>query len=127
VRCPLLDVRLARWAQRLPARTLNDGHTGKILLKQLALRYLPEEIVHRPKLGFGLPDQGWSQPRLLQLAEDLLTGPGCRLHTYLDGQRLREHLTRQRDPHLFNVYQLWELLILEQWLRRTSDVRAVAA
>lgn len=117
VRSPFLDRRLATWASRLPARVLNDGKQAKILLKQLALRYLSPEIVYRPKQGFGIPDQCWSRDRLLDLAHDLLLGPGSRITEYLNPVSLRAHLTRQRDPACFHVYQIWEMLILEQWLR----------
>src|SRR5262249_38074570 len=44
VRSPLLDRQLAAWVQRLPAEALNDGVTGKKVLKRLARRYLPEAI-----------------------------------------------------------------------------------
>jgi asparagine synthase (glutamine-hydrolysing) len=118
VRCPLLDRRLAKWAQALPVPVLHDGKAAKKLIKQLALQYLPESIVHRPKQGFGVPDQCWSQGRLLDLADSLLTGPGSRLATYLDLGQLRKHLREQRNPSRFHVYQIWELLVLEQWLRR---------
>ncbi len=120
VRSPLLDVRLARWAGSLPAWACNDGRTSKRIMKRLALRYLPEAIVNRPKQGFGLPDQCWSQDRLLDLADDLLLGPGAQVQGYLDGAKLRRHLARQREPGMFSVYQIWELLVLEQWLRRAA-------
>ncbi len=125
VRCPLLDRRVAEWAATLPASVLNDGVEPKRVLKRLLLRYLPREIVYRPKQGFGVPDQCWSQKRMLDLAEDLLVGPGSKLSGYLDGERLRAHLVRQRDAQQFNVYQVWELLVLEQWLRR-SPVSALS-
>jgi asparagine synthase (glutamine-hydrolysing) len=124
VRCPLLDKRLAEWAQTLPASCLHDGKTPKILLKWLALQYLPKSIVYRRKQGFGVPDQCWSQGRLLDLAESLLTGPGARLTAYLDLGRLREHLRQQRSPAHFHVYQIWELLVLEQWLRMATTASA---
>jgi asparagine synthase (glutamine-hydrolysing) len=126
VRCPLLDTRLARWAAGLPAEILNDGDVPKIVLKRLALRYLPPEIVNRPKQGFGVPDRCWSQDRVLDLAEESLLGPGGRVTQFLDKSRLREHLTRQRDPNHFHVYQMWELLILEQWLRTAAESRTAA-
>lgn len=127
VRSPFLDVRLARWASRLPARLLNDGRQAKILLKRLACRYLPEAIVHRPKQGFGIPDRCWSQERLLDLAHDLLLGPGSRITNYLDSHRLRAYLTHQRAPGCFQVYQVWEMLVLEQWLRSAVAPAALAA
>jgi asparagine synthase (glutamine-hydrolysing) len=127
VRCPLLDMFLADWASRLPAAELNDGVTGKKLLKRLALRYLPAELVNRPKQGFGVPPQCWSQRRLLGWADALLNGADCKLGGHLDSQKLRAHLDRQREPRLFNVYQVWEILILELWLRGASASAAAAA
>jgi asparagine synthase (glutamine-hydrolysing) len=126
IRCPLLDRRVAEWASSLPASALNDGTEAKKVLKSLALRYLPREIVYRPKRGFGLPDPCWSQQRLLDLADDLLLGTGARISGHLDARRLREHLARQRRPRKFNVYQVWELLVLEQWLRQAGSVPVAA-
>jgi asparagine synthase (glutamine-hydrolysing) len=127
VRCPLLDVRLAEWASSLPAGVLHDGATSKKVLKELARRYLPAEIVDRPKQGFGLPAQCWSRERLLDLAEALLIGGGSTLAGYLDQSQLRRHLARQRTPESFNVYQVWELLVLEQWLRPRVRALPLAA
>src|SRR5262249_15483907 len=127
VRSPLLDSRMAHWAATLPAHVCNDGRTGKKLLKRLARRYLPEAIVNRPKQGFGVPDQCWSQDRLLDLADDLLLSPGAQLAGHLDQKKLRQHLVQQRNPQLFNVYQIWELLVLEQWLRKAAGAAHAAA
>jgi asparagine synthase (glutamine-hydrolysing) len=124
VRSPLLDSRVAAWAATLPASACNDGKTTKKVLKQLALRYLPEAIVHRPKQGFGVPDQCWSQGRLLGLAEELLLGLGGQLVGHLDKDALRRHLVNQHDPSQFHVYQIWEILVLEQWLRKAASIRA---
>src|SRR5439155_15655285 len=126
VRSPLLDVRIARWAASLPAAVCNDGKLTKKLLKRLCLRYLPASIVFRPKQGFGVPDRCWSQDRLLNLADDLLLGTSGQLTAHLDARRLRAHLQRQRDPQAFHVYQIWEMLVLEQWLRTAAErMRAV--
>ena len=128
VRCPLLDRRVADWAATLPAAMLNDGQETKKVLKRLALRYLPEDIVHRPKQGFAPPDPCWSRDRLLDLADGLLGGSGSRIASFLDARKLRDHLVQQRAPSRFNVYQVWELLVLELWLRKTaSGVRTAAA
>jgi asparagine synthase (glutamine-hydrolysing) len=121
VRSPLLDARIGRWAATLPAAVCNDGKTTKKLLKRLCLDYLPESIVFRPKQGFGVPDRCWSQKRLLDLADDLLLGASAQLTAHLDARRLREHLTRQRDARCFHVYQIWEILVLEQWLRKAAE------
>lgn len=129
VRCPLLDVRLGRWAAGLPANFCHDGSQTKRILKKLAARYLPDDIVNRPKMGFGLPDRTWAKEPLLTLATDMLLSPDSRIGARVDRQALREYLERQQNPHCFSVYQMWNLLILEQWLRGAarSAVHALAA
>jgi asparagine synthase (glutamine-hydrolysing) len=128
VRSPFLDARIGRWAANLPASMCNDGRMTKKLLKRLCLRYLPESIVFRPKQGFGVPDRCWSQDRLLNLADDLLFTTSSHLLQFVDSRKLREHLTRMRDPGQFHVYQVWEILVLEQWLRKAAELtRAIPA
>jgi asparagine synthase (glutamine-hydrolysing) len=126
VRSPLLDRDLATWAAGLPARVCNDGKTGKKVLKALVRRYLPDEIVDRPKQGFGVPDQCWSQDRLLDLADGLLRSPSAHLASHLDRAALARHLDEQREPGRFHVYQIWEILVLEQWLRKAAALHAEA-
>jgi asparagine synthase (glutamine-hydrolysing) len=126
VRSPLLDCRVARWAAGLPGWACNDGRTGKKVLKALARRYLPDAIVDRPKQGFGVPDQCWSQGRLLDLADQLLLDPSAQLAGHLDRTALRRHLAGQRDPGRFHVYQIWEILVLEQWLSKAASAQAHA-
>src|SRR5262249_171657 len=117
VRCPLLDVRLGRWAAGLPARFCHDGKDTKRILKKLAARYLPDDIIHRAKMGFGLPDRTWAKDQLLHLANDMLLSPQSRIGARVDRVGLKDYLVRQDDPRCFSVYQVWNLLILEQWLR----------
>lgn len=121
VRSPFLDRRIADWAATLPASVMNDTEVSKLLLKKLALRYLPRDIVYRPKQGFGLPDRCWSQDLLLDLADGLLLGGGSQLTSHLDTGKLRDHLRTQRDKNNFNVYQIWELIVLEKWLRNAAS------
>jgi asparagine synthase (glutamine-hydrolysing) len=126
VRCPLLDVRLGRWAAGLPARYCHDGETSKRILKKLAAHYLPDDIINRPKMGFGLPDRTWAKGPLLNLACDLLLSPQAKVGDRLQRSGLQAYLTRQQDPHCFSIYQVWNLVILEQWLRGAARAAAPA-
>lgn len=121
VRCPLLDREVAAYAQGLPAAALWQAPTTtKRLLKDLAARYLPRPWMHRPKMGFGLPSNTWSREAMLDLARQLLCAADTQLGTLLDAAALRALVERQAQPGWFSIYQLWPLLILELWLRRTA-------
>src|SRR3978361_771039 len=56
---PLLDHRLGQVAPRLPARLRLRGGTGKYLMKKALGRFLPDEILHRRKMGFVTPVSAW--------------------------------------------------------------------
>ena len=120
VRSPLLDVDVARFAAALPVTDLvmEDEHRrfgGKRILKDVLRRYLPDEIVDRPKQGFGLPST-WHVETLVGPARDLL-GSKSKLAGLVDGKSLRHYVASLSDPQFLSIYQLWPMLILELWLR----------
>ncbi len=118
VRCPLLDRDVAAFARDLPARHCwQPPDVTKFLLKRLAERYLPAGIIHRRKMGFGLPTQSWSRETMLGMAEDALGGSSAILSGLLDQTALRRMLDGQHVPGQFSIYQVWPLLLLELWLR----------
>ncbi|MBK1644903.1 asparagine synthase (glutamine-hydrolyzing) [Thiocapsa imhoffii] len=121
VRCPLLDRDLAEFAQGLPVSACwQPPAETKRILKRLATRYLPESWMNRRKMGFGLPSNTWSSERTLRLAHDLLLVPESRVAGLLDPDALRRLIAHQASPGCFSIYQIWPVLILELWLRRSD-------
>jgi asparagine synthase (glutamine-hydrolysing) len=117
VRCPLLDRSVARFAEGLDAADcFRAPSTTKPLLRTLAERYLPAELMQRPKMGFGLPSNSWSRDDMLSLARDTVAAPGGELGNHVDRAALRALVDRLEQPGQFSIYQLWPLLILEFWL-----------
>ena len=78
VRVPFLDNDLVRLANALPAHVKQRGRHGKWVLKKAIERYLPSEIVHRPKAGFGAPLRRWLQHDLRELVDDTLSAATVR-------------------------------------------------
>lgn len=135
VRCPLLDLDVARFAAALGADDLvvrsrgangRLAFTGKRILKDLLARELPHEWVHRRKRGFGLPAGFWDGPALRSFAHDLLAGPDTVLADWLDHGQLKAWLVEQENPQCFSIYRLWPMLILELWLREAAARRRAA-
>ena len=122
VRCPLLDHELATLAAALPHRWKIAGGKGKrILLRALGDR-LPEELLNRPKMGFGVPLAAWFRGPLRELLWDHLTAPRFLDRGFVSPGFLRalleEHQRGRRDNHQW----LWSLLMLELWLEQTEGV-----
>ena len=72
VRPPLLDHRVVAFAWRLPRGMRIHGGETKWLLRRVLDRYVPRELVSRPKMGFGIPLASWLRGPLREWAEDLL-------------------------------------------------------
>ncbi|MCH8250327.1 MAG: asparagine synthetase B, partial [Proteobacteria bacterium] len=58
-RCPFLDHRIVEWASGVKRTSLLPGHTTKPVLRELARRYLPNDVVAAPKRGFEIPLTKW--------------------------------------------------------------------
>jgi asparagine synthase (glutamine-hydrolysing) len=120
-RSPFLDHILLEFAARVPARLKVHGWTLKYILRRAARRYLPPEILQRPKQGFGLPVRPWLRGELRDYARGLLLDPRSlkRGHFRPEGVRrlLDEHAAGVRD----HGFRLWTLLMLELWHRIFVD------
>src|SRR5207249_2416265 len=119
VRAPLLDTAVAEFAGALPINYKLRGLTSKWILKRMARRLLPPEIVDRPKKGFGMPIGKWLRGDLAGLARDALTGADSLAAT---GQLARAEVVRLLDEHTRGAVdhrqRLWALLVLELWRRQ---------
>ncbi len=120
-RVPLLDNSLIDWALRLDPRHKVRGLEGKVLLKRLARKLLPREVVDRPKVGFTVPLAPWFRNELRELLADTLLSPACLGRGYFEPAILRgyveDHLAGRRD----RSRELWTLLTLELWHRQWID------
>ncbi len=77
-RSPLLDHELMEFAATLPFDLKRRGNQGKYILRRAAKDLLPPEILHRKKMGFGVPLEHWLRTDLREMTSDLLlTGPGA--------------------------------------------------
>ena len=115
-RAPFLDHRVAEFALRLPmAQKIRNG-TGKWLLRELLYRYVPKQLVERPKMGFAVPIDTWLRGPLRQWAGDLLDPARLRregfFHSDVVETAWREHLSGRRNWQHF----LWNILMFEAWL-----------
>ena len=111
-RVPMLDIDLVRFVESLPVGYRIQWGKGKVVHKMMAERYLPSEIVHRPKKGFQVPFGDWSRgPWCLWIEERLLDG--------LNGLLRREGVERLWRGHLAGrpdrSRQVFALLMLALW------------
>jgi asparagine synthase (glutamine-hydrolysing) len=113
VRTPYLSPDVARFASRLPLSALYLEGKGKAVLREVAYRYLPRELVDRPKMGFGIPGRGWAAREIREVAVALLRSDDTRLRVCFGQEVLDQYLDDETDLH-----RLWTLAMVESWCRR---------
>ena len=114
-RVPLLDHRVFEFAWRLPMAYKVRGGTGKHLLRQVLYRHVPQALIDRPKMGFGVPIDSWLRGPLNEWAATLLDPVKLRDDGFFDpapvSQKWKEHQTGVRNWQ----YHLWDILMFQSW------------
>lgn len=114
-RAPLLDARIAEFAwQTPPEMKLRDGK-GKWLLRQVLYRYVPEELVERPKMGFSVPQHAWLTGTLRDWAEDLLNPSLIRRQGVLRPDRVARTWEQYLGGDSSLNHKVWTLLMFQAW------------
>ncbi len=125
VRSPFLDHKVVEFACKLPIqyklKTSALGFNGKYILKSTFKGKLPDSILKRNKMGFGVPVDEWLRNQLASMLYDVV----------LDARALSRNIYRPEQLRLLvdahvrgksnNAYQLWAILMLELWMRQVHD------
>ena len=114
-RVPFLDHRVVEFALSVPISMKHREQRSKWLLRQVLQKYLPAELINRPKMGFSVPIAEWLRGPLRDWAESLLGEKRLVSEGWFEAKRVRQlwkqHLEGKHDWQ----YQLWALLIFQAW------------
>ena len=114
-RAPLLDHHVVELAFSLPQRVLVRDGVGKWVLRCVLDRYVPRELIERPKAGFSIPLGDWLRGPLREWAESLLDTTKLVEEGLLDADKItlmwRQHLSGSYDRSAY----LWNILMFQAW------------
>jgi asparagine synthase (glutamine-hydrolysing) len=117
-RVPYLDHALYGWCARLPPSFKVRGGERKRILKTLAERYLPKDIVHREKQGFMMPLDRWLAHELRQDIAEALGPRGLARRGLVRPEAIARLVAEHASGRRNHAMRLWVLLILERWFAR---------
>jgi len=111
---PFLDHSLAEFAARIPGRLKNSHGSGKYILKKILNKYLPSDLVDRPKKGFTIPLASWLRGELNPLLMDYLDESKIKRDGIFNHKVVTYYLKELKNGSV-NVHKLWYLLMFQMW------------
>jgi asparagine synthase (glutamine-hydrolysing) len=120
-RSPFLDHVLMELAASLPRTSKLDGATSKRVLKSALRGIVPDEVLDRSKMGFGVPLSRWFRDELRELPGERLLDPGVEGHGYLQRAPIEQMISEHHAGSVDHSLRLWLLLQLDSWHREVVD------
>lgn len=120
VRCPILDHKFMEYAAAIPSRLKLKGRDGKHIFKKALKPYLPDHILYRKKMGFGVPILEWLRKDIKAYSEDLILR--SRATDIFFNRRFITDVWNQHQSGLRNWSTLlWEIMIFNLWFKKFME------
>ncbi len=120
-RSPFLDHNLIEFAASLPENLKVNRYRPKYLLKKVAARLVPPEVIYRQKMGFGVPIGRWFRGDLKDLVYSTLLSEKAAGRGIFKPDSVKRMLDRHVSFEEDSTHQIWSLLMLELWFQRFID------
>ena len=120
-RVPFLDTSVIEFSASLPLEyKIRDGVT-KWVLREVLYKYVPKDLIERPKMGFGVPLGEWLRGPLRDWAESLLDAKRLRDEGFFNVSLLRQKWHEHLSGKYNWQHQLWNVLMFQAWLETNSN------
>lgn len=120
-RSPFLDHHLIEFAASLPESLKMRRFQPKSLLKKVAARLVPKEVIYRRKMGFGVPVGSWFRHDMKDFVRSVLLSEKSMKRGIVKPEMLTRYVDEHTSATHDHAWQLWTLLMLELWFQRFID------
>jgi asparagine synthase (glutamine-hydrolysing) len=120
-RVPFLDVELVDFSTKIPPQLKMKGLQTKHILKKVAEKYLPLEIIYRPKSGFGAPVRKWITNDLEEMISERLNPSRINERGIFNSKAVWALIEDNKKGKIDASYTIWSLLAIESWMQQFVD------
>ncbi len=120
-RSPFLDHKLMEFAASLPENLKMNRFRPKYLLKKVAARLVPPEVVYRRKMGFGVPVGKWFRSEMKDFVRGVLLSETSLNRGIVKREAIEKYVAEHTGGEQDHAFQIWSLLMLELWFQRFID------
>ncbi|MCD9189486.1 MAG: asparagine synthase (glutamine-hydrolyzing) [Pyrinomonadaceae bacterium] len=120
-RSPFLDHKVIEFAASLPENIKMKGFETKSLLKKVAARLVPKEVIYRRKMGFGVPIGNWFRGEMKNFVKDVLLSENSLKRGIVKPEIMEKYVNEHTKAEKDHTFQIWTLLMLELWFRHFID------
>lgn len=121
VRVPFIDKKVIEYSMNIPGAFKYKNGESKYILKKVAEKYMPKEIIYRPKASFGAPIRSWISNELKTVVDDLLSEENIKKRGLFNYKLVEKMINEDRSGKCDYAYQIYQLLTLEYWFREFVD------
>lgn len=118
IRVPYLDIDLIEYAIKIPPSLKMKGVETKYILKRLAERYLPKEVIYRPKTGFGAPVRKWIVNDMREMIKSRLDPKRLDSIGLFDSDQVWKLINENEQGKIDASYIIWSLLAIDSWMQQ---------
>lgn len=118
IRVPYLDVELVEFSTLIPANLKMKGKETKFILKKVAEKYLPQDVIYRPKSGFGAPVEYWVRNELDQYINKNLSKKKITDSNIFKFERINEIVDLNKSGKINASYSVWSFLAIQSWMKQ---------
>ena len=121
VRVPFLDRELVEFSLTIPVELKMKGFNTKYILRKVMEKYLPYDVVYRPKTGFGAPVRKWIRERMNDKINTELSKANIDKRGIFDAEKIHHLIALNKAGTVDASYTIWCLLAIESWLKQFYD------
>ena len=120
-RSPFLDHKLIEFAASLPESLKMNKFRNKYLLKKVAAKLVPSEVIYRRKMGFGVPVGSWFRGEMKDFVRGVLLSEKSLKRGIVNPEMMQKYVDEHTSGKFDHAFQIWSLLMLELWFQRFID------